>query len=158
MNPFRSWLRTNQGIGAVLTLIFGAYLLLLRLSPWVHRELQDGFTLGFFPSFAVVLMMLLTVAMIFDGRRKLVDLQSKGVTLKQLFFLLLFLVGNWVYFQLAVEIGFLLVSPVFLLVAMVSLGMRPWSAALAAGVAITLIVYGVFRLLGVELPTGLLPF
>jgi len=43
----REWLRSNQGVGFILTLVLVAFLVYLELSPWVHREVRDGFTLGF---------------------------------------------------------------------------------------------------------------
>ena len=157
MNSFREWLRTNQGVGVLLTILLAGFLTYLWLSPWTHRKLQDGFTLGFFPIFGVVVLMLLNMIMIIDGRRKDTESQMRMMDLKALFICLLILFGCWSYFELTDRMGFLIVSPVFLLIYVYCLGMRPWTHAFGAGIAMTVIVYAVFRLLGVELPPGILP-
>jgi len=70
MNSSRNWLRSNQGVGFFLTVLLIALLAYLWLSPWVHRRLQDGFTLGFFPIFGVAMMILLTAIMTVDARHR----------------------------------------------------------------------------------------
>ena len=68
------------------------------------------------------------------------------------------LIGCYVYFALSELIGFLLVSPVFLFVLMYFLGVRPWTTAAASGAILTVIVYGLFRMLGIAMTQGILPF
>lgn len=158
MNSLRVWSKTNQGVGVLLTFLFSCLFIYLWFSPWAHRKLQDGFTLGFFPIFGVLILILLTITMAIDAQRKHVAPKMHTMDLKTLFFCLLILLGCWVYFALTDRIGFLLVSPVFLVGYSYSLGMRPWTYAVIAGVAMSTIVYVVFRLLEVELPSGILPF
>ncbi len=153
----REWLRTNQGIGTILTLLLGAFLIYLQLSPWVHRKLRDGFTLGFFPVVGVVLMMFFSAALIFGSRRKQSVGELDSITGKALLFCSVLVLGCWVYFELMLRIGFLLVSPIFLLVFVYTLGMGSWRNSLLAGVIMTVVVYAVFRLLGITLPPGILP-
>ena len=64
----------------------------------------------------------------------------------------------YVYFELAWRLDFLLVSPVFIAGATYVLGIRPFRAAIAAGVVITVVIYALFRLIGIELPTHIVWF
>ncbi len=156
--PFQAWIRTNQGIGVVLTACLGLYMLFLQLSPWVHERLRDGFTLGFFPVTGVVLMMIFTVTLILDGNRRERIEELEGMRWKWFLFCIAVLLVCSVYFYLILEIGFLLVSPVFLSIFIFMLRMRPWTSCLISGVAMTVLVYGLFRSIGIELPSGILPF
>lgn len=57
------------------------------------------------------------------------------------------------YFLLLPVLGYLLVTPAFLLAGMVLLGLRRWVVAPVVSVAFTLLVYGLFqRLLNIRLP------
>lgn len=156
--PFQAWIRTNQGIGVLLTACLGLYFLFLQLSPWVHERLRDGFTLGFFPVTGVVLMMIFTVTLIFDGNRRERIQELEDMKWKWFLFCVAVLLVCSVYFYLVLEIGFLLVSPVFLTFYIFMLRMRPWTSCASAGVVMTVLVYGLFRLIGIELPPGILPF
>jgi|TARA_B100000315_G_C14558073_1_gene579166 hypothetical protein len=152
------WLQTNQGIGFVLSLVLFLYFIFLQLSPWVHEKLRDGFSLGFFPLTGIVLMLLFTVTLIFDGERNKVIPDLTKMSGRSFLFCLAVLAGCGLYFSLIVSIGFLLVSPFFLLAFMYLLGLRPFSHCIVSGVVMTIIVYVVFRLIGVRLPSGILPF
>ena len=158
MNSLRVWLRTNQGASVLLTFLFSCLFIYLWFSPWAHRKLQDNFTLGFFPIFGVVILIFLTTIMTIDTHRKNIMPKMQTMDLKALFFCLVILLGCWVYSTLSDWIGFLLVSPAFLMGYSYSLGLRPWKYVVGAGVATTVIVYSIFTLIEVELPSGILPF
>jgi len=155
---FRRRIITNQGVGALLTAILGAFLIHLLLTEWVHRDLRDGFKLGFFPVTGVILMMLCTIALMFDSRRRHITDDLRDIDWKNWLYCFAALIGCYVYFELSQLIGFLLVSPVFLFVLMYFLGVRPWTTALASSAIITVIVYGLFRMLGIAMTQGILPF
>ena len=157
-NRFRRWMRTNQGVGTLLTVILGAFLIHLLLSEWVHQDLRDGFKLGFFPVAGVIIMMLCTIALMFDSHRRQITDELQDIEWKNWLYCFAALIGCYVYFALSQLIGFLLVSPVFLFVLMYSLGVRPWTTAAAAGAIMTVIVYGLFRMLGIAMTQGILPF
>ena len=70
MNSLRNWIKTNQGVGFLFVIALVLFLVYLQLSPWVHRKVRDGFTLGFFPVFAVVLMIIFSVVLIIDRHRR----------------------------------------------------------------------------------------
>jgi len=155
---FRRWVVTNQGVGTLLTVILGAFLIHLLLTEWVHRDLRDGFKLGFFPVAGVIAMMLCTIALMFDSRRRQITDDLRDIEWKNWLYCFAALIGCYVYFALSELIGFLLVTPVFLFVLMYFLGVRPWTTALASGAIVTVIVYGLFRMLGIAMTQGILPF
>ncbi|MBT3435882.1 MAG: hypothetical protein HN435_18475 [Nitrospinaceae bacterium] len=107
------WIRTNRGVGTILTTCLGLYLLYLQLSPWVHEKLRDDFTLGFFPVTGVILMMMCTFALIFDGHHNERTEDLEHMRWRWFFFCVGVLIACGVYFYLIIEIGFLLVSPFF---------------------------------------------
>ncbi len=155
---FQAWIRTNQGVGVILTACLGLYLLYLQFSPWVHERLRDGFTLGFFPVTGIVLMMVFTVTLILDGNRRERIEELENMRWRWFLFCVAILLVCSVYFYLILEIGFLLVSPVFLAVFIFMLRLRPWTSCVTAGAVMTILVYALFRLMGIELPPGILPF
>ena len=155
---FRRWIVTNQGVGALLTVILGAFLIHLLLTEWVHRDLRDGFKLGFFPVAGVIIMMLCTIALMLDSHRRRITDDLRDIEWKSWLYCFAALIGWYVYFELSQLLGFLLVSPVFLFVLMYILGVRPWTTAATAGVVLTVMVYGLFRMLGIALSQGILPF
>ena len=148
------WLKCNQGVGIILTSLFTALLIYIELSPWAHRKLRDGFSLGFFPAVAIALSIIFSLIIIFDGRRKEVLQDLETLTLKSFLGAVIAVVGSWLYFSLMREIGFLIVTPFFLLLAMYVLGLRPWRKTLIIAVPMTVIVYGIFRVMGIALPPG----
>jgi len=81
-NAMGKWLKCNQGAGVILTSLFTALLIYIELKPWAHRKLRDGFSLGFFPAVAVVLSIIFSLILIFDGRRKEVPSALETLTFK----------------------------------------------------------------------------
>ena len=64
------WIRTNQGVGVVITALTVALLVYLSQQEWVFVKLRDGFRLGFFTILATFSMLLCSVAMIFDDHKR----------------------------------------------------------------------------------------
>ena len=62
----------------------------------------------------------------------------------------------YVYFELAWRIDFLLVTPIFIAGATYVLGIRPVRSAIVASLLITVVIYGLFRIIGIELPTHII--
>lgn len=152
------WWRTNRGIGALLTLVLVAFFLYLYRSDWTHEELRDGFTLGFFPLAGVLAMLACTLMLVFDTHRQEVEEGVATIDWRGWLQCAALLLGCYAYFVLAQALGYLLASPLFLFILMYLLGVRPWITALIASVVMTLIVFGLFTVLGVALPSGVLPF
>lgn len=145
-----------------MTLMFTGLFIYIQLTPWAHRKLRDKFTLGFFPTLAVALLILFSLILIFDNRRKEIPPRLEKLTVKGFLGAVLAVVVSWGYFALMSEIGFLMITPFFLLLAMYALGLRPWRNIIIAALFLTAIVYAIFALMGIELPpgklSGVIPF
>ena len=150
----RKWLKCNQGVGVILTSFFTALLIYIELNPWAHRKLRDGFTLGFFPGVAVGLSIFFSLIIIFDSRRKEVLQGLETLNLKSFLGAVIAVVVSWLYFALMKEIGFLIVTPFFLFLAMFALGAQSWRNTVLVAAFMTVIVYGIFRAMGIALPPG----
>jgi hypothetical protein len=151
------WLKSNQGIGVGLTFFFTALLLYTQLTPWAHTKLRDGFTLGFFPAVSIFLLIIVSLVLCFDSRRKQVPDRLKNLTLKYFLSTVLAVFYCWVYFKSMTAVGFLVTTPPFLLCSMYILGLKSWRTLVAASIFITVIVYAIFSIMGIELPPVTLP-
>lgn len=146
-------IKSNQGIAVCLTVLVLALLVYLLSSDWVYQELRDGFWLGFFPVAAVIAMLTSTIMMIFDRHRHVIDEDVARAGWLDGLVIGAVVVACFVYFQLAWNFDFLLVSPVFLTVGIYILGARPIRLVIASALVMTAVVYVLFRLIGIELPT-----
>ena len=151
------WIKTNQGVGVVITAMTFALLVYLSQQEWVFVKLRDGFRLGFFTILATFSMLLCSVAMIFDGHKR--GFNKKMTAMNRQDFIIPGIVGVvcYIYFELAWRFDFLLVTPVFLAVAIYVLGIRSLRTAIIAGVTITVTLFGLFRLIGIYLPSHIIP-
>lgn len=156
MQNFRERLKSNQAIGVVLSLVFIALLIYLFLSPWVFRKLSDGFYLGFFPVASVVLLLLLSLTLTFDRHRKETPDDLRTLTVKSFLGVLVLGGGCLVYFEVMRRIGFLVITPIFLLIPIYILGLRRWWRCIMWAVVLTAAVYIIFRVIGLKLPPGIL--
>ena len=156
MQRFGEWLKTNQGIGSILSLVFTAFLIYLLLSPWVYKKLYDGFYLGLLPVAGVAAILIPCLTIIFNSQRKENPADLKTLALKPFLGIMLLIGGCGVYFVVMSKIGFLLITPVFLFVAMWALGSRRWWQDLIVAVGVPTIFYTLLRIIGLELPPGIL--
>jgi hypothetical protein len=145
------WLRCNQGVGVIMTVMFTGLLIYIQLTPGAHRKLRDKFTLGFFPTLAVALLILFSLILIFDSRRREILPRLEKLTILGLLGAVLTVVVSFGYFAFMLETGFLIATPVFLLFAMYALGLKPWRNIIIAALFLTAIVYAIFTLMGIEL-------
>jgi len=150
------WLRCNQGVGFMLTLALIAFLVHLELSSWVHRKVRDGFTLGFFPVLAVVLLIIFSVIMILDTHRKETSGGLKTFTFKSFLGGVLIIIATWFYFTVMRKVGFLIITPVYLLFFIYTLGLKSWRKCAVSAIVMTVIVYAAFTAIGIKLPPGIL--
>ncbi len=151
------WFKSNQGIGAMMTLLFTALLIYIQMSPWAHRKLRDGFALGFFPAMAVVLLLIFSLFLIFDSRRKQIPDRLENLNFKYFLFTVLAVIFSFLYFKAMLAIGFLITTPFFLLLSMYALGIKSLRSLLTTSILITVIVYAIFRIMGIQLPPVHLP-
>lgn len=147
------WIRTNQGVAACLVGASALLILYLITSEWVFERLRDGFRLGFFSTVAAIAMLVCAAAMMVDRRRGETDPDIARARRSDWAIVVGALASCYVYFELAWRLDFLLVTPVFMAAATFALGVRPVRSAIVAGVVLTLVIYGLFRAIGIELPT-----
>ena len=151
------WFKSNQGIGAMMTLLFTALLIYIQMSPWAHRKLRDGFTLGFFPAAAVILLLIFSLVLIFDSRRKQIPDRLENLNFKYFSFTVLAVIFWFLYFKAMLAIGFLITTPFFLLLNIYALGIKSLRSLLTASFLITGIVYAIFYVMGIKLPPVQIP-
>ena len=151
------WFKSNQGIGVMMTLLFSALLIYIQLSPWAHRKLRDGFTLGFFPAAAVILLLIFSLVLIFDSRRKQIPDRLENLNFKYFSFTVLAVIFWFLYFKAMLAIGFLITTPFFLLLNIYALGIKSLRSLLTASFLITGIVYAIFYAMGIKLPPVQIP-
>lgn len=125
-----AWLRTNQGLGVMLTLCVSGLLFYMLLSSWTFRSQRDGFLLGFVPLVSVSFMLLLSLIMVLDSSRSKSARDDSESTIvanrRALVFALVLLAVMAFYFLIVMATGFLLATPVFLFLGAFGLGARPW--------------------------------
>lgn len=157
-NDRRPWIRTNQALGTILTLLMLGLVFYVLLSPWMFREQRDGFLLGFVPLFAALLMLLLAATMIVDGRRRNDAREGSeatiAVTRPALLYGLSVLGVTALYAFTLLGLGFLLATPLFVFLGAYALGSRPWALVLIFSALLTGLVYLMFTSLGTVLPSG----
>jgi hypothetical protein len=158
MDDHPGWIKTNQGVGACIAAVVIALLIYLATSDWAFEILRDGFRLGFFTAFATLTMLICAVAIMFDRHRMVVEEDIAPVVWRDWVIAVGILSVCYIYFELAWRIDFLLVSPLFIAGGTFALGVRPLRTAFFAGIAITVVIYILFRLIGIELPTRLIWF
>ena len=152
-----AWLRTNQGVGVCLVAVFGILIIYLATQDWAYTRLRDGFHLGTFTIAAAVAMLICAVALILDRHRHETDEEMLSVRARDFLTAILAALTCFVYFKLAWNIDFLIITPIFLFGGMYLLGVRPILTALIAGVVTTVVIFGLFFLLGIRLPSFLTP-
>ena len=152
------WIKTNRGVAWCIVGVSLALLVYLGSSEWAYRELRDGFRLGFFTFVAVIAMMICALAMVFDRRRHESDKELRQASWRDWVIAICAMALCYLYFELAWRIDFLLVTPVFMAAGTYLLGVRPLRSAIVAGVLITVVIYGLFRIIGIELPSRIIGF
>jgi len=130
--PIAFW-RTNRGIALVLLVLVAAIGANIWFSDWAHQSSRDGFTLGGFPLFAVGMMVLSLVIMLFDGKARKATPEFANVKLTDLLVVLITIALSVVAFLAIGWIGFVPAITLFVLVGATALGFRPlWISLLVA--------------------------
>ena len=157
------WIKTNQGAGVVITVLIVVLLVYLSQQEWVFQKLRDGFQLGFFTVVSAGTMMLCSITMIFDAHKNKTDKEMSAVNRQDFIIPIIVCVLCYIYCNCAkmslkgIFIDFLLVTPVAIAAGVYTLGIRPLRTALISGVLITVAIFGLFRLIGIYLPSFIIP-
>lgn len=148
--------RSNRFVGIVLFAAAAVLFAYIWFSPWSHRELRDGFTLGFFPLIGVGAMGLCALVMVFDPLRDEIPEDLETASWGDVVQAVLLLLGIGIYAHFMRALGFVVLTPLFLFSYMLWMGVRPLSQAILLSLTVPIGIYVLFTLLGVELPAGLL--
>lgn len=150
------WIKTNQGVAVCIGALVLMLLVYLALSDWAYQELRDGFRLGFFTFIASTAMLACAIALAVDKHRTTAEPAVANMAGRDWLIIMAFVAGCYVYFFLAWNVDFLLVTPVFIAGGMYVLGVRPLLTAAIAGVVASVTIFGLFWAIQIELPTILL--
>ncbi len=148
-----SWIKTNQGVSACLSAACLVLIIYLLNQEWVYQQLRDGFHLGFVPMIAAGAMLLCALAMLVDRHKRDTTPEMAKLKAKHWLLGLVALAICYAYFYFAWDIDFLLISPMFLALGSYLLGVRPLLSALIAGVVVGSVIFFLFRIIGIELPS-----
>lgn len=169
-----AWIRTNRGVAACVTALCVVLLAYMLGQDWVYDEQRDGFLLGFFPVVGAVAILICGLAMTVDRLSHDTTPEMATIRLRHVANSLLALATMGVYFVLAWDAHFaqdwlrvlldvipmtgefILWTPIFLAIGMYFLGVRPVGSALIAGVIVGLVIFGLFLLIGITLPSNFL--
>ncbi len=169
-----SWIRSNQGAGTIIAALCAILLIYLLNQDWVYDEQRDGFRLGFFPVLGAGLMLLCALALLADRQRRATTPEMAAIRPARTGAALLGLALMGVYYVLAWNAHFsqdwlrglldlipltgefVLWTFVFMTLGMVLLGVRPVRSAAVASAVISVVVFGLFRLIGIALPSNFL--
>ena len=151
--PARSWLRTNRGTAACLSLGFAALLVYLLSTDWVFQELRDGFILGGFTLVSVFAMLVCCISIMVDRHHAVVEDEMQDMAWMDWVVVLCAVALCYGYFTLAWKFDFVIVSAVVMTGTVYTLGVRPLGTALVSGVVIAVVIFTLFWTLGIRLPS-----
>lgn len=150
------WIKSNQGVACCIAVVAVALLVYLGFSDWAFQKLRDGFRLGFFTTVAVIAVLICALAMTADRHRHETDEDMAQSRWVEWVIAAAAMALCYLYFELAWRLDFLLVTPIFMGGATYVLGVRPVRAAIVASLVITISVWGIFRLIGIDLPNNII--
>ncbi len=145
---------TNRWLGVgllVLVLCLGAS---IWFSDWAHEHVRDGFTLGGFPLFAVSLMGLSLLVMVFDGQAHETTPAVRGFRPFNLLVVLAATALVSICFVAIPWIGFVPAITVLVFVGSLGLGFRPAWIALAVALATSIGLRVLLLALGMNVADG----
>lgn len=128
-----SFWRTNRGLAVIFLVLVAAIGAHIWFSEWAHQTSRDGFTLGGFPLFAVGMMTLSLIIMLFDGKARQATPGIRDLKLRDVLVVFVTIALSVVAFLAIGWIGFVPAISIFVFVGAVALGFRPfWIALLVA--------------------------
>ncbi len=150
------FLKSNRGVATALFVLVAIIAANIWFSDWAHRELRDGFLLGGFPLFAVFMMAVSVLILMFDGQSRTIEpgLVYSSLTAGIVVLSAAIILG--VVFLSFDYLGFVPAIALFILGGSTALGYRPiWSAAVV-GIAISIVLRTIMFALGVDIDDGLI--
>lgn len=169
-----AWIRTNRGTALIMSAVFLVLMVYLLNQDWVYDQQRDGFRLGFFTVMSAAAMLICCISMIFDRVKHQTTPEMATLKLRHLGRAAVALIIMGIYFifawndhfaqdwlrpflnTLPLAGEFLFWTPVFMGAGMYLLGVRPLRSAVTAAIIITVVIFGLFRIIGISLPSVLL--
>lgn len=149
-----SWRKSNQFFGIVLTISLLGLFFYIYSSSWASSLQPDRFTLGFFPLLGVSWMLLAAVMMIFDSVRKESSGDFSEFGVSSFPWVLAILLGWYLCILAVIQVGFFPAAFVYMCVLVRVAGLENWRAIAAISAACVVVVFILFRAIGIVLPMG----
>lgn len=150
------WFRSNRGIATALILLTLVIGISIWTSDWAHREVRDGFKLGFFPIFAIVMILISLGMMAIDSRARSTTEAIRDLRPAEAGIVVLLLAALGGLFLLIPFLGFAVVIFLIVFGGALLLGYRPVWIALVTGLMTAAAMHGLTIVLNVQFPAGLL--
>jgi len=169
-----AWIRTNRGTALIMSAVFLVLMIYLLTQDWVYDQQRYGFRLGFFTVLSAAAMLICCLSMVFDRQKDQTTPEMSMLKLRHLGRAAMALIIMGIYFIFAwndhfaqdwlrpildtipLTGEFLLWTPIFMGAGMYLLGVRPLRSAFIAAIIITVVIFGLFRIIGITLPSVLL--
>lgn len=158
MTKKHSWIRSNQGIGTILAVLFFGMYIYLEFASWAEQVARDDFSLGFFPKIATGLLIFFSIIMIVDSRRNVVLEKVQFLSISTLFYTISITIYCMLIYIAMEKIGYLISTPVLIFPLIYILGLKSLIKSFVYSLLISIIIFAIFTGLGVSLPSGILPF
>ena len=149
-----SWRKSNQFLGIVLTISLLGLFFYIYSSSWASSLQPDRFTLGFFPLLGVSWMLLAALMMIFDSARQ--DTSGDFVEFARSSFpwALALLFGWYLCILAVIQVGFFPAAFVYMAILLRVAGVENWRMIAATSATCVVVVFILFRAIGIVLPMG----
>lgn len=158
MIPERTQYRSDRAVALVVLALLALISAYMLSTDWFYKVSRDGFALGTMPALGMAVMAACMLFLVFGKSAATVEsemAESDAFAFKCVGLLVL---GCGIYFFATLHLGFLLSTPVAVGIACYAFGVRPARHAVYAGIAIAVVLYGIFTAIGVQLSKGILPF
>lgn len=148
------WRKSNQLFGIVLTVSLLGLFYYIYSSSWASSVQSDRFTLGFFPLLGVSWMLLAGVMMIFDSVRHEPSGDFAEFARSGFPWVLAILIGWYLCILAVLQIGYFPAAFVYMVILMRLAGLENWRSIAAISAVCVIVVFILFRAIGIVLPMG----
>lgn len=145
---------SNRVIGIIFIIIFLSLLFYVQTTEWGARTARDNIKLSFIPSLALTFCLLVSIGMILSPSSH--EVPEKLINYSSVYLITIFvtIIAIFIYFYLMQQLGFIVSSIIFLGLGNYILGLKDKKIALIIALAFTLVIFSVFTILGVQVPSG----
>lgn len=149
-----SFWRTNRGLSVLLLILVAGLGASIWFSDWAHQEVRDGFILGGFPLFALGLMVLSLLIMLFDRQAKAATPELRTLHIGNVLMILAATALVSLAFVAIPWIGFVPAITLLVAIGAVLLGFRPVWLGCVVALCTGLGLWGLLFALGISVADG----